>query len=187
MIPYCILAIEDDNDRAFMEALYQNYQRLMYSEIYKVVKNEWDTDDVLQSVLVKLIDKLPTLQGKERNRLVNYIISTCRNTAYNFVRDRKQPREQPYEEYVTTADPDFDGRKVELYLIQEEEYDCLIRIWPKLDERSRHLLEGYYILDKSMVQLATELGIKPGSVRMALTRARKSAFALIRDEIEIKE
>ena len=29
MIPYCILVIEDDDDRAFMEQLFVDYHRLM--------------------------------------------------------------------------------------------------------------------------------------------------------------
>ena len=29
MIPYCILVIEDDDDRAFMEQLFVEYHRLM--------------------------------------------------------------------------------------------------------------------------------------------------------------
>ena len=32
MIPYCILVIEDDDDRAFMEQLFVDYHRLMYHE-----------------------------------------------------------------------------------------------------------------------------------------------------------
>ena len=61
MIPYCILVIEDDDDRAFMERLYNNYHRLMYSKIIEILKDEWDTEDVMQSVLEKLIDKIPEL------------------------------------------------------------------------------------------------------------------------------
>ena len=40
MIPYCILVIEDDDDRAFMEQLFVDYHRLMYHEIFKLVHNQ---------------------------------------------------------------------------------------------------------------------------------------------------
>lgn len=36
MIPYYILAIEDETDRAHMTALFFQYQKLMYSTIQKV-------------------------------------------------------------------------------------------------------------------------------------------------------
>ena len=73
MIPYCILVIEDDDDRAFMEQLFVDYHRLMYHEIFKLVHNQWAAEDVMQSTLVRLIDKIPELRSKDRNHLVNYI------------------------------------------------------------------------------------------------------------------
>ena len=62
MIPYCILVIEDDDDREFMTLLYIRYQRLLYKEIYEILKNSWNTEDILQATLVKLIDKIPELR-----------------------------------------------------------------------------------------------------------------------------
>lgn len=37
IIPSIILVIEDENDRDFMERLYQQYYRLMYHTIYQFV------------------------------------------------------------------------------------------------------------------------------------------------------
>ena len=56
----------------------------------------------------------------------------------------------------------------------------LISAWHKLDDRSRFLLEKYYFLEMSCTEIAEELGTKPGSVRMALSRARKSAYNLLK-------
>ena len=53
MIPYCILVIEDDDDRAFMEQLFVDYHRLMYHEIFKLVHDQWAAEDVMQSTLVR--------------------------------------------------------------------------------------------------------------------------------------
>ena len=46
MIPYCILAIENDDDREFMSSLYIDYKQLMYSEIRKIIKKDCDAEDV---------------------------------------------------------------------------------------------------------------------------------------------
>lgn len=77
MIPFCILVIEDDDDREFMAALFIQYQRLLYKEIHDILKNPWNTEDVLQATLVKLIDKLPELRNKEQPQLIGYIRSTA--------------------------------------------------------------------------------------------------------------
>lgn len=56
------------------------------------------------------------------------------------------------------------------------------RCGPGWDENTRWLLEARYILDYSDGELARELGVKPDSVRMALTRARRKARRLMESQ-----
>lgn len=184
MIPYCILAIEDDADRAFMGGLYREYHRLMYTEIVQIVKRAWDAEDVMQITLEKLIDKILLLRSLEEKPRVNYIVSACKNTSYNYLRARGRGNEILYEDYLEADEGKYDGHEMEFRMIREEELGCLTRIWPKLDERTRHILEGYYILEKPMSELGKELGIKADSMRMTLVRARKKAYELLEKELE---
>ena len=50
-IPPAILAIEDEDDRSFMENLYRSYYRLMYHEIFTVTSDPWLAEDILQNVV----------------------------------------------------------------------------------------------------------------------------------------
>ena len=182
MIPNSILAIENDDDREFMTQLYLDYNRLMYSEIKKIIKQEQDREDVMQTVLEKLIDKIPLLRSRTRNQLINYIISACKFTSFSLLREYGAKRETDYEDYIASPTTKHDEREIELKMIADEELETLRRILPKLDLRTQCLLEGYYILEKPVAELGAELGIKPSSVRMSLTRARKKAFELLRNE-----
>ena len=182
LIPYCILVIEDDDDREFMTLLYIRYQRLLYKEIYEILKNSWNTEDILQATLVKLIDKIPELRQKERPQLVGYICAAARNTALNFLRAQDKIAPFSFEEYMMQSEPNEERRQMEEYMISKDEIDELVRRWPKLDDRSKMLLEGKYILGKIDEVLAEELSIKPASVRMALTRARQCAYQLLAEE-----
>lgn len=182
MIPCCILAIENDDDKEFMIALYEDYKRLMFFEVGKIVKNEQDIEDVVQDALEKLIDRISLLRRLGRDRLVNYIISTCKHLALNHNRDYVNFQNISYDEYSKCSSSEYNQHGVEHQIIREKESEILRRILARMDSRSRHLLEGYYFLDISMPELAKELGIRPDSVRMALTRARKKAFALLQEE-----
>ena len=146
MIPFCILVIEDDDDREFMAALFIQYQRLLYKEIHDILKNPWNTEDVLQATLVKLIDKLPELRNKEQPQLIGYISVTARNTAYNFLRSQKKIAPFSFEEYMQQSESIAEHRQMEELLISKEEIDELVRRWPQLDAKSKYLLEGKYIL-----------------------------------------
>ena len=67
-------------------------------------------------------------------------------------------------------------------MLRRLELDALAQVWPRLDENTRWLLEARYILDYSDGELARELGVKPDSVRMALTRARRKARRLMENQ-----
>ena len=67
MIPMIIMAIEDEDDRSFMANLYVDYQRLMYKVITSHTTDPWDADDIFQSTLPKLIDKLADLRRMSKD------------------------------------------------------------------------------------------------------------------------
>lgn len=79
-------------------------------------------------------------------------------------------------------DPDTGGEAIELQIIRKEDLEELAHIWPQLDERTRYLLEGHYILNLPVAEMARELNIKPASLRMALTRARKTVYQLLQNK-----
>ena len=121
MIPYCILVI--DADRDFMSSLFIEYQRLLYKEIYDILRNPWNTEDVLQETLVKLIERIPELRKKEQPTLVSYITVAARHTAYNFLRSQKKSTQLSMEDYLDQAASQDEWRQIETHLIQKEEID----------------------------------------------------------------
>lgn len=162
--------------------LHLDYSRLMQQQITKIVQDEWAAEDLMQTTLVKLIDKVQDLRTKDRNHLINYIISACKNQARNYMRDKNRHAEYSIDEYLDMPNPHDGADEIEMRLAYTDELEHLSKVWPKLDGRSRYLLESHYILEKSPYEIAANLGIKPDSVRMALTRARKAAYALLAKE-----
>ena len=180
MIPVCILAINDENDREFMTALFLQYERLMYKEIYQITSDIWETEDILQSALVKLIDKITLLRTLDSKRLINYLISTVKNTAYNHM-NRKKPAFSFDEMRDVEADDEISEFEDRMEL--NFQLERLANVWPLLDQRSKYVLEAYYILEKHPEEIARDLGIKANSIRMILSRARKRAYRLMAETL----
>ena len=67
-------------------------------------------------------------------------------------------------------------------LFLAERRETLRRAWSRLDDGSRDLLAGKYILEKSDDEIAEELGCASGSVRMKLTRARRRLLETMKEE-----
>lgn len=184
MIPFIILAIEDPDDRAFMADLYTTFNRLMYSEILKVVHNQWDAEDVLQSMLVRLIDKVDLLRTLNKPRLINYLTTASRNVALNYVRDFVDMSTISFDETIGPTRTQRIATDV-IHLLEEK--DGFQRAWNALDPKSRRVLELKYFLDESDAEIADLLGIKVSSVRMTLTRARNKLKDLLNSDNIIKE
>lgn len=185
MLPIVILAIEDDDDRAFMSDLFISYERLMMSELLKILNNVQDAEDLMQTVLLKLIDKIPLLRTFNRKRTVCYIIVSCRHTAITFLKKQKKVDYFSFDDDSWTQSDQMlcTAPSVEDEIIRQELTSSVKDVWDFLDARDKFILEGKYLLDKSMQELAEDLEIKPESVRMALTRARRHFRDIAREKL----
>lgn len=178
MFPLIFSTIRDANDRAFMEQLYEQYHKLIYSQVYKLTKDEYDVEEIVQESLVRLIGKVELLQTLPRDRLVNYTISVARNTAYAFLRKQKKLEMIPFEdcELVGYSQQASDSRLDEI-IIQKIEGEKLYYAWTHLREQDQVLLNMKYILGYENEEIAEVLDVKPGSIRMMLTRAKRNLSA----------
>lgn len=180
ILPVVLFTIVDNNDRNFLESIYNDYNKLMYSEIIKITGDVQAAEDIMQESLIKLADKIPLLQSLDKARRINYVITTVRNMAKNHLRAKNGII------LCSLDDDDFnisntisDGSSIEESVILFSDKEKFEQVWQKLDETSKILLEGKYILQKDDAALAEFLGIKPSSIRMMLTRARKKALKLM--------
>lgn len=175
MLPLLLQMIECEDDRIFMESLYHEYSKLIFSELYDILQYNPDIEDLMQSVFVKLIENIGLLRTRTRNQLVNYIIRTARNMAYMYLREKKGKQTVSYLEplgldgeedsFSTMFAPDIQLQRVEDRMI-------IRTAWNNLPPGSRHILEMKAILEYSNEEIAAVLGVKPNSVRGLLSRAR---------------
>ena len=179
MLPICILVIEDESDREFMAEVFAQYQWLMYSTIEKIVKNHWVAEDVVQATIEKLIDKIEKLRTLDEKHLANYVVTSCRHNAYNALRYKSRHPVFSIDEDWDASTGDHTAHSLEVDIIRKDDLRRMREIWNMLDPRSRYVLEARYILEKTDAEIAESLEIKPDSVRMLLTRARKRAFGLM--------
>ena len=178
MIALLIATIRDESDRSFFEDLYNQYKKLMYSVIHGITHDAWATEDVMQTTIVKLIDKIERLRTLDENKCLNYIITASKNTALNHIRGNKRIKYVPIEDFADAPDGMINGLDDEI--IHKELIDGVYDVYQDLDPKTKRILELKYILEANDSEIAEELGVQPASVRMALTRARGKLKAKIK-------
>lgn len=90
-----IMAIEDDDDREFVEKIFDRYEKNMYFTAYDILRNRADAEDCVQDTFVKIIDKLDCFKkAHEEGNLAKLVALVCRNTALTDIRaTRGEPRD----------------------------------------------------------------------------------------------
>lgn len=181
MLPPVVFMMVDETDREFMTELFLRYKRIMFSEISKIVPDQWEAEDILQNALIKLSEKVSLLRGLDERRRVSYVITTVRNLAKNSLRDKHGLTVYSLDdENLRLADSISEGTDIEQSVIFKEQLEDLSLVWDMLDDTSKCVLEGKYILKKSDAELGKMLGISPASVRMMLTRSRRKVLELLK-------
>lgn len=179
IMPLVILAIQDEDDRAYMEWVFQTYHKLMYYYIMSLLQDPWVADDVMQECVVKLINKINVLRRLSESKRRNYVITTAKNTSISYLRSTAAKKGTSYDDWMKDCvETDQEDNPEELILHQEE-IQQLHTVWERLDERSRFVLSGRYILEQSFDEMAKELGVSAASVRMMVTRAKRAAITLL--------
>lgn len=179
-------AAGNGDEREFMLRIYQEFRGLMFSTAENLISDPDEREDVVQDSLERLLRHADALRWKDRPVQAAYVVQTVRNTAINHLRRKDVERRH------TDFTGEKDGQPEPMSLTLEELMDIrergehMAEILSTLSETDRILLTGKYILGYSDAELAQDLGVKPDSVRMMLTRARRRAINAIREREKAK-
>lgn len=181
MIGFICSVVDHSDDQRFILDLYQNYKQLMFLTARKYVTDETSCEDIMQDSIIKLIQHIDTIRGKDYGKLTSYIISTVKNTSIDYL--RKQGRSRPYwnstDDEAYAGDISEDAPTMDELLLINERRARLYSIWPELSEQDQIALRGKYILGYTDVEIAELLGCQEASVRSRLVRARRRALRLL--------
>ena len=176
-----IASIECQEDRDLMTHFYDTNLNLLYHQARKFLSSKEDVEDIVYEAFSKIIEQIDvfkTLHPKQRAR---YAVVTVRNLCYRHLKNEKHFSIVSFDEMIETADTSKDNnpeKVTEQTLVNEQ----IQHIIAKLDIEQRLLLEQKYILRWSDVDMARMYGIKPQSIRMRLTRAKRSLLEQMQEQ-----
>jgi RNA polymerase sigma-70 factor (ECF subfamily) len=177
--------IEDDGERSFFVDLYTNHYGFVKKTVYGIIKDYRDLEDLVDDVYLKLIEKASILRTLNKNKTMTYVYYTAKSIAINFI-----VRRDLQNKYILTGlDDDLSESFIsseygmEERIVYQSELESLGSAIMKLPQNQRDLLNYKYLLNMNDAEIGEILGIEAGSVRQYLTRARRSARALMEKEM----
>jgi RNA polymerase sigma factor (sigma-70 family) len=184
ILPLCYLLVEKDEDREFLGDLYLNNRYLMY----KVVSgffggNHAEMDDMVGTAIQRLCTKTDTLKGLDCNKLRGYIVTTCRNVCISRCRELRRQSEMvcfvEAERLEQIPGSDDIPRQVLFLDLTAKE---ALAAFPELSEREKELILMRHAEQLEFYEIASELGIKEISARVAVWRAKSKLLTLAQEK-----
>jgi len=188
VITLIISAIEDDYEREFITNIYNDYYDYMRKKAYSFVRNNEEAEELVHDAFVNLIENVKVVMTVEKQKLPSYIITTIRNVCIN----RWKSNKKLHEAVFSMDDADLanwlkdDAALPEDLYIKNEELFLMHKALSRLPERDQRLLEAKYTLNLSDEDIGKQFDIAKQNVRVYIMRARRKAYALMK-EVTVNE
>ena len=147
-------------------ALYERHARSLWTYVYRITGNGADADDIVQETFVRVLDvDLPEADENARRYLFR--------VASNLVTDRwrRVVRQEQSLRSVSTGDS---------MTMPSTPDDDVTQTLAELGARDRAMLWLAYVEGETHESIAATLKLKPGSIKVMLSRARGRLRDLLR-------
>lgn len=171
MIFLLIQTIGDEADRILLTDLYTRHQRLFLYKARRYTNGSSHAEDILQEAMVRVIRKVDTLRGLTEAQMVAYVDRTIYHCSMTFLqKESRLPQADEWEQAMESA---VSAEDIMDHLNREELAVQLGLVLEQLPVRERNALIYKYFFEYRDAEIAEILSVKPESVRMILTRARR--------------
>ena len=183
MLPI-ILAINNEDDRAYVEKIYNQYGKKIYKIAFKILNNTEDAEDCVHDVVKIIIDNLEIFQALEGEQLIKLLVTCSRNAALNIYRKNKikhinEGKHKPYtddetdEKDLAIESVSDDDMFVDLIVINEESRKLISEMIEELDPIYRDVLYLRYQYSMKNQDIAKILKVSESIVKVRYHRAKK--------------
>ena len=176
--------INDVDDRAFMQEVYQQNERLMYAIALKYASNTQDCEDIVHDTVERLCKNIIKIKGLSNSALRAYVVYAVRNTAINFRKHQATINRHIQQLSDDDLSSEYDQPESIIERIEDlqEKRTSLTKVWMQLTDAEQELLYRKYVLDQTTEELAGIFQCSRDSIRMRLSRARRKSLKLMKGE-----
>ena len=176
--------INDVDDRAFMQEVYQQNERLMYAIALKYASNTQDCEDIVHDTVERLCKNIIKIKGLSNSALRAYVVYAVRNTAINFRKHQATINRHIQQLSDDDLSSEYDQPESIIERIEDlqEKRTSLTKVWTQLTDAEQELLYRKYVLDQTTEELSGIFQCSRDSIRMRLSRARRKSLRLMKGE-----
>lgn len=197
MLFYFMLSALADDDRQFVEKIYNEYGSYMYYTAHSILKNKHDAEDAVNDAMCKIIKYLSKFEKSDNENACNMVTICIRSIIKNKAIDnynKNKKRSKIFDDYYI-KDKDDDEYVVrdiedksfvlEEKVIRQEECEIVRKALLELTQDMQDAVNLVYMSGYSCTEAADFLGISDVALRARLFKARKRLKEILEKELDI--
>jgi len=149
----------------------------VFSFVMKKMRDENDADEITVNVFSKVLSKLdlydPHFQFK------TWVLTIAQNTIIDFWRKRSRENQDPTENLEEVKNQY--AKSPEELMISDEEQKKIIKTIESLDANYQDIIRLRFFEEKSIKEIAEELGISVANTKVRVMRAKKVLAELLKN------
>ena len=162
--------------RTSIADFYQKYKNLIFKKANEMANDPDYVDDLVQETMYQILRREELFLSLSEAQQVDYCMKTIRNTAINHHKRNQKIRFLPED---ALDEPSSPTPSMEETILHQSDLELFRKELNQLDDANRTLLIRKYILSEPDNVIAKDLNVKPGSIRMMLTRAKRKLLQLL--------
>jgi RNA polymerase sigma-70 factor (ECF subfamily) len=176
-----LLAIESEEERSFVEELYNRYHQKMLTICMGILKNQADAEDAVTDTFVRIIDNLEKFTEVEKDKLPGLIAVCTKNVALNAYQKKSRQNEHETsttvyneEEEIATVDFADPDAEVEQAVLDGEFIQKVAELIRHLPEEQQSVVVLRYFYHYRNSEIAELMNLSRTAVDSKLFRAKNS-------------
>lgn len=178
MLAFYMTFIDDEDDKAKFENLYNRYKKRMVFTAFSVLKNREDAEDAVHDTFIKIARNMRAIGDPDSAETLSYVLKAVKNTAINLSKkNATRNKHMQSQEVEHISDSVF----LEKLRIQEN-YEKVVEAIRSLNEPYRDVLFYHFVADMKIKDIADLLDRNKATVQQQITRGKKKLLESLENE-----
>lgn len=149
----------------------------VFSFVMKKVRDENDADEITVNVFSKVLSKIDLYDPHFEFK--TWVLTIAQNTIIDFWRKKSRENQDPTE-HLDEVKNQY-AKSPEELMISDEEQKKIIKTIESLDKNYQDILRLRFFEEKSIKEIAEELGISVANTKVRVMRAKKVLGELLKN------
>lgn len=178
MLAFYMAIIDDEDDKAKFEILYNRYKKRMVSTAFSVLKNKEDAEDAVHDTFIKIARNMHAIGNPDSAETLSYVLKAVKNTAINLSKKNTTRNKHMQSQAVEHISDSAFWDKLHI----QENYEEVVEAIRSLNDTYRDVLFYRYVADMKIKDIADLLDRNKATIRQQIARGKKKLLETLEND-----